>query len=125
MGTMASASPWITSVGTVTFFRSPRKSVVLNASMQASAACGADWWHSASAAPRCASLTCSTPWAEKKSRVNCSKKAPRSSRSACFLRWATSGVSGPSGLSADCIRQGGTAEENTTLCRRDSPLRSM
>ncbi len=35
-GTIASESPWMTSVGTVTFSMSPRKSVRPNASMQSS-----------------------------------------------------------------------------------------
>ena len=35
-GTIASESPWMIKVGTVTFFRSPRKSVRLNALMQSS-----------------------------------------------------------------------------------------
>src|SRR5450830_105751 len=125
MGTIASASPWITSVGTFTCFRSSRKSVVANESMQANAACCADWRHRAIASPRCDSVTCSAPLAEKKSLVNWSKKELRSCSSAFLICCAFSGVSGPCGLSAVFIRYGGTAAANTTLCRRDSPYLAM
>ena len=47
------------------------------------------------------------------------KKSITVLRQACLEAWVSSGVSGPSGLSADCIRQGGTAAANTTLCKRD------
>ena len=92
--------------------------------MHPSAAFWSLWWQSAIASWRCSSVTLSSPPAEKKSRVKPSKNVVRSSSRPLVISAAASSVSGPSGLSSDLSRYGGTAAANTTERSRSWPWRA-
>ena len=89
--------------------------------MQPSAASWFDCLASVIAACRWSSVTLSSSPAEKNCLVNSSKNPSRSSSSPLRMPFAASSVRGPSGLSSDFSRYGGTAAANTTLCSRSSP----
>ena len=99
-GTMPSASPWITSVGTVTFGRSSRKSVVPNAVHAAERRLLVGLLAQRERFLRCSSVTFSSSPAEKNCVVKSSKNASRSSSRPLRISPAASSVSGPSGLSS-------------------------
>ena len=85
-GTIASESPWMTSVGTVILARSPRKSVT-HERMHSTAACTSAWAARPSACCRCSSVTFSSPSAQKKFVRKPSRK-PGGSASSSLLHAA-------------------------------------
>ena len=116
-GTMPSLSPWMTRVGTSTFVRSSRKSVVAQASMHPSAASG----RTLAQRQRLLALLVAdleVVAGAEEVFVKSSKNASRSYSSPRASPRPRRRSSGPSGLSSPFSRYGGTAAAKTTLCRR-------